>query len=352
MINQLHDVVPNAPTPATPERALSVRTRAAYAGDWVLLTDWCAATGRVALPADTATVDAFRNGCPTADSTHRRRGVAIEHYHRAAGYSVRAPRRLVPQRTLIDPEQVQLAMLMLPSHGWTAGLFGRRDRALLALASMTLVSYRQMVAMTIGQVQVVDGVAVVTDTFGRTAEIEAAEDPVSCGPCALARWRRVVDVVVRPDQHAVLPDLLGKANPVTAASRHYCHEPDPINPVSAAAALLPPINQWGHFPHPVRAMTRDAAALLSRQAETGLPGHRILPSAHLVGATTADAAATVASRPAPVWDWVAANQAKKEAVIQLRALQDREDDIDARADALLARSLAVTELALNTVRTP
>ncbi len=65
-------------------KVLSANTLIGYAADWALFTDWCAATNRVALPADWATVTAFTSGCPGAAAIIRRRFAAIAYHHRAA----------------------------------------------------------------------------------------------------------------------------------------------------------------------------------------------------------------------------------------------------------------------------
>jgi len=72
----------NSPAPL---KAQSANTRAGYAADWALFTDWCAATDRVALPADWTTITAFTEECPGAPATVRRRLAAITHHHRIAG---------------------------------------------------------------------------------------------------------------------------------------------------------------------------------------------------------------------------------------------------------------------------
>ena len=118
-----------APLTSAPVKVLSTNTQAGYAADWALFTDWCTATDNTPLPADWATMTAFTAGCPGAPATIRRRLAAIAHHHRAADLPAPAdPRQVVgsPARELIDPGQVDMSMRLLPSHGWTAGLFGRR----------------------------------------------------------------------------------------------------------------------------------------------------------------------------------------------------------------------------------
>ena len=122
-------------------RVLSARTRAAYASDWALFTDHCAVTDRLALPASPDTVVEFLQECPAAPATRRRRVAAIDHHHTVHGYqrpgesvAVRAalgrPTGEPFQPTETDRESVDTALRGLPSHGWTQGMFGRRDRCL------------------------------------------------------------------------------------------------------------------------------------------------------------------------------------------------------------------------------
>ncbi len=48
-----------------------------------------------------------------------------------------------------------------------------------------------------------------------------------CGPCALLRWRRVVDAEVTGTSAAGMRRLFKKAPVVTSESRHVCREPGP-----------------------------------------------------------------------------------------------------------------------------
>jgi len=150
-------------------KALSPNTITGYTADWSLFTDWCAATNRVTFPADWATITAFTAACPGAPVTVRRRLAAIAHRHRVAGHPAPAdPAQQAgsPLRKLIDPGQAEMLMRLLPSHGWTAGLFGRRDRALLALAAQTTIPYRQLPRLTVEHLHIADGVATITDYHG------------------------------------------------------------------------------------------------------------------------------------------------------------------------------------------
>ncbi len=320
-------------------KALSINTRNGYAADWALFTDWCTATNRDPLPADWATVGAFTAGCPGAPATIRRRLAAIAHHHRAAGHPAPAnpDRELPPSRELVDPGQVDMLMRLLPSHGWLGGLFGRRDRALLTLAAYTAIPYRQLPRLTVGQLHIAYGVATVTDAYGRTHVIESVTDPMLCGPCALVRWRRVLDT---ESTFKSVKTLLKKAEAVTPASHHSCHAPKPIDDRTLDAPLFPPINQWGHLPYPIEPLSPHSTSRLARQADTGLAHHRVLDVDEFVASAGVHQAAVAPTPAGPRlgYDWEAANQRKIDAVQQLAPLADTLDDIEARIDELIART--------------
>ncbi len=326
-------------------KLLSRSTRAGYTADWALFTDWCTATGHTPLPADWATIVGFTAGCPGAPATLRRRLAAITHHHRAAGHlppvdSAVTERTALPLRELIDPVQVEMLLWLLPSHGWTTGVFGRRDRTLLTLAAGTSIPYRQLAALTVGQLHIAGGVATITDHHGAAHTVEAAADPVLCGPCTLVRWRRVLNTAVTRHATRALVDLLKKAEEVTATSHHPCRAPKPIDDKTLAVPLFPPINQWGHLPEPNRPMSPHSASHLARQADTGIAHHKTLDTQKFVTVVTtgqsAPEPAPVLERP--VWDWAAANQKKKDAIAAMAALTETMDDIDARINALVERT--------------
>ncbi len=321
-------------------KVLSANTRAGYAADWALFTDWCAATGRVALPAEWATVTAFNAGCPGAPATIRRRLAAIAHHHRVAGHAAPAnpePTADRPARELVDPGQVDMLMRLMPSHGWTGGLFGRRDRALLTLAAATTIPYRQLPRLTVAQLHIADGTATITDHHGVAHVVEAAEDPVLCGPCTLVRWRRVLDTEAT---FKSVKALFKDAKAVTADSHHPCRSPKPIDPRTLDEVLFPPINQWGQMPFPLGPLSPHSTSQLARQADAGLAHHRVLDVDEIVATVAADYAAVAPVPPVvrPVYDWEAANQRKIHAVQQLAPLTEALDDIEARIAELFART--------------
>jgi hypothetical protein len=190
----------------TTRRALSARTRQTYARDWALFTDWCATTGAQVLPADPDTVVGFLTDCPAAPGTLRVRVAAIDHHHAAAGFekpgetaAVRAtagrPTRETHRVPADTAAAVNAALRALPSHGWTRGMFGRRDRCLLVLSQLAGVPYQHLARLTAGDVNLTDGTATIRSPAGEWT-LCPADDALMCGVCAVVRWLEVVDVAV------------------------------------------------------------------------------------------------------------------------------------------------------------
>jgi hypothetical protein len=168
---------------------------------------------------------------------------------------------------------------MLPSRGWTGGLFGRRERCLLVLSQLARVPHRHLAGLVAGDITVADGVATVT-VGGQTRTVVAGDDPVLCGPCAIARWLRAHQVIVDPGSATgTIARLLDKAAEPTSNSPHICRKSMPTADRSASSApLLAPIDQWGATPFP---MSRLSPHAVSRQARDLMDGtitvHRDLP---------------------------------------------------------------------------
>jgi hypothetical protein len=240
-----------AAEPAPPQR-LSPRTVQTYGQDWALFTDWCAATGTPVLPAAPHAILGFLTDCPATRSTQRCRVAAIDHHHAGAGLAkpgesplVRAAlgrpvgdRRSPP----VMPDQVAAALRGLPSDGWTRGMFGRRDRCLLVLSELAGVPYRHLARVTAGDLVVADGVATVTTAAGAWM-VAADPDPVMCGPCAVTRWLRLLDLVVTRISNRAIAPVLKKATPLTDRSPHLCRSTRPLDQATRGVPLLPPIDQ-------------------------------------------------------------------------------------------------------------
>ena len=321
---------------------------ARYVGEWALFADWCAATGRVALPADPVTVEAFLRACPAAPATMARRLSGIGHHHTAAGLSPPArtdhirdlargrPARLVRQS--LDQAGVDAALRALRIVGWTAGWFGRRDRALLVLAAAD-IPYRRIAQLTVAHLELTDRAVTITAAGGDgPVVIAAGDDPVDCRACALGRWVRILNLDATTNTRTVREALQGqKRRP--AVPHHICRQPEPVDPRAAGLPLLPPIDPHGstHLDQPV-SLTRQSVSQLARDTTAGrYAGHQILPlpldpdQNQQAAITTAPAAYTA--------------QQYQRGLEQRAADRDRLDelvgtlnDIDARIAALEART--------------
>ncbi|TKV57043.1 hypothetical protein FDO65_19720 [Nakamurella flava] len=258
-----------------------------YAQSWALFADWCAAAGRSALPADPATVLTFLQACPAAVPTQRRRVVAIDHHHVAAGQAppgddddVRAavgrppgePPWVAPDRAGVDA-----ALRTLPSHGFTRGLFGRRDRALLVLAAVAGLPYRTIAGSTAADLHHEPGTGTVAVAIGRRRRvIVPVENALLCPACALTRWAETHAVLTRQIATRALAAHLRAVAPVTDTDDHHCRRP--VSFAVGPVPLFPPIDQWGHVAFPQTPLSPHA---VSRQTRTLLAGdvseHRDVP---------------------------------------------------------------------------
>jgi hypothetical protein len=340
---------------ATPSRVPS-----GYAAIWSLFTDWCAVTGHRDLPADPATVIGFLTGCPAAPETHRRRVAAIDHQHTANGHPppgrsaavLAALGRRTGEPLHLPAETaaaVEAALRALPSHGWTQGMFGRRDRCLLVLSQIAGVPYRHLAMLPGGDDPVADGTVAITSSAGGWAVVPD-EDPVLCGCCAVTRWLRVVDLAVTKINTGIVAAAVDKAEAVTGESPHLCRSSKQLDAATTVVPLFPPIDQWGALPFPSQPLTPHS---LSRRVRDILAGdlgvHRHLPVdrddvdlgtpasvsvVHRVGYGRRDAQRAWARRRADL--------------AELGGVADELTDVDRRADELNRRAAALLDEHLDT----
>src|SRR5450755_4470655 len=333
------------------------RVPSGYAAIWALFTDWCAVTDHPHLPAAPDTVLGFLAGCPAAPETHRRRVAAIDHHHAAAGHPPpgRAPAVLAalgrPTREPHHPSAgtaaaVDAALRALPSHGWTRGMFGRRDRCLLVLSQLAGVPYQQLAVLTVGDVVIVaDGQATIRTPAGEWTLRPADDGPLRCGPCAVTRWVRALDVVMSRHSNRALTEVLKTADPVTETSPHLCRSTRTPSPDTRAAPLLPPIDQWGYVPFPLRRLTPHSLSRRVRDLLAGdLGDHREYP----VNPDDDTAAEQPAPVPAERGVYGAADQRRawerrRADLADLAGMTDVLTDVEQRADKLNRRTAALLD---------
>jgi hypothetical protein len=338
----------------TGERVFAPRTVRAYAGDWALFTDWCHATGAWELPADPATLVAFLTDCPAAPATLRRRVAAIDHHHTANGHPPPGRSTLVlamlgrptgapTQLTVETAAAVEAALRALPSHGWTQGMFGRRDRCLLVLSQLAGVPYRHLAGMKAADVTVVDSTVAVTKAADAWT-VAADTNTMLCGSCAVVRWLRVLDLSVTKTNTGVVADAIDKAYRLTAASPHLCQSGRGFNDATSLAPLFPPIDQWGALPFPLQPLTPHS---LSRRVRDLLAGdfgaHRHLP---LDAAKDVEAAipAAVPAVERPVYSREDSQRAwtrRRADLADIAGVEELLNEVDARAKKLERRTAAI-----------
>ena len=191
-----------------------------YAADWALLTDWCTATERVALPASSATIVEFLRENRAAAHTHRRRVTAInrvhlEHGHQAPGGDPAVRDWLTrqlgqPERTDQRPTEaaVDEVIARIPIGGWPTGLFGRRDALLALLRHRAGLTHRQLVDLTSSQVTIDDDRRLHIGIGGADQVLEPADDPAVCPACIWRRWRTLLRPAVESCRVVYDPDAL------------------------------------------------------------------------------------------------------------------------------------------------
>lgn len=119
------------------------------------------------------------------------------------------------------------------------------------LSQLAGVSYEHLAVLTAGDITLADGIATIT-AGTRSWTIAPVDDPVVCGPCAVMRWLRVLDIAATKISTAAVADAVGHADKVTSDSPHQCRSTRTLDAATLMVPLLPPINQWGAlpFPHP------------------------------------------------------------------------------------------------------
>ncbi|MBF6137824.1 recombinase [Nocardia otitidiscaviarum] len=176
---------------------------ARYQYDYNRFADWCATHGHTPMPADPNVIGTYLASFPAAPATQRGRLSAINWAHRAAGLPApgRAPQLRESLNAARAARTTRLQGLIdnilpgLPLWGWPAGLFGRRDAALLHLARSGL-SFPLIAGLTRLEIIISpDRIEVGANPF---VILPATDDPATCPVAAFRRWAAVLDIVHRP----------------------------------------------------------------------------------------------------------------------------------------------------------
>lgn len=301
---------------------------------WQLFVDWCGALGHVALPADSMVLAGFIAANPAAGATQRRRVGAINAMHRRAGY--RPPGHAETIRELLDERRATRMRLRvataadaierLPAAGWPTALFARRDAVLLALA--VAMPSKHISALRVGDVRSSahdDCVQAIVGGEVFTTPTELAARGVSAAGI-LRDWLRVRSIQHHlPSTRCLAAFLRGDPVPVVAVA------PDELPLVTA-------IDKWGAAP---LLPTPLSAASISRIVTAHLTGSA-QPHRPIAEARQPEVAETVLDAPEPhipSLDPASLSRgvvARHRAARELDGVVDALDDVEERADQLLA----------------
>ncbi|MFE3261854.1 hypothetical protein ACFXPS_41680 [Nocardia sp. NPDC059091] len=340
---ELEPVVP--PDDRCPQPDLPAR----YQRSWALFARWCAAADQVVLPATALTVAAFLDDHPGTVATHRTRLSAINRAHLAAGFA--APGRAAALRDALSAHRahrrkqtanrVKSVVPQLPIWGWTCGLFGRRNAALLVLAASGM-TYPQIAGLTQREVCFGTGDAIIA---GGLSTLVSTGDPASCPVSVLRRWVEVLRFAPRPAGHGMLEHHL----------RNRSLPQDDLDPAHTDLPLFTSFDRRGYTPMhdhiPVWLQPLSAtsiATIVTAHLRDPLPTYRLYPA---VTAALPDSPTPALVEPFELADTYDAGIAARHRDHQrLNALDDLWDDFDSQADEvarMLARALAIADDALS-----
>ena len=161
--------------------------------------------------------------------------------------------------------QAEDRMRQLPSHGWTSGWTGRRDRAMLVLTAMAALDDVTIAGLTVGDITVADGVATIRTASG-TKILGSNDDDLICAPCALARWLRALDMTVLYPSGRVLAAVIARSAPLTADSPHLCQGTLTLTSEAWSLPVLPP-SDIAEQHRPIRTPARGIPTQRANSAE-------------------------------------------------------------------------------------
>ena len=313
-----------------------------YHYQWSLFVDWCAAAGLEALPASPITLSEFLAENAAGDAVQRRRVSAINRAHLDAGQPV--PGRVTSIRIALDSAchdrrirragQYQGIAAGLPTSGSTAALFGRRDAVLLVLAGAGL-SYRAIAGLDRSDITT-DGDSV---WIGDRQRIRIApQDARGFEPATIwDRWHTVLQFSEQYPSTTLLAEHLQRNT-----------FPDMTGWPQRRGPVAVPIDRWGHLPLPVTAMTAaEVGAVIARHRTGASPLHT--PRHPIVRPSDdADRREPIAAPPPDAVQldsgyYTSGVEARRRAHTALADVPDMVDDVEARIEQLLERTLQLLE---------
>jgi len=317
-------------------------TAAAESATWNLFTDWCDATGHTPLPAAPLTLARFLTAHPAAAGTQRRRVGVINAAHRRSGHQ--PPGQSQTVRDAIDHRQAQRrrqrahtaaeAISRLPENGWPTALFARRDAMLLVLAAAGLPA-TEIATLHLGGVRTTEnGELLEVTVAGET--LTTGADLVREGASPTGVWQRW-ESVRRVQHHMPSTRLVAQlldGQPMPA-----------VGPAPAEVPLVTPLDRWGAAPlRPEPLSAAAIAGIISAHLGGSAPAHR--PLRKNAPTTVPEPVAEPELLEPVVLDpdsFSRGLNARRLAAQRLDGISDALDEVEARADALLAGLLELLE---------
>ncbi|UNN05174.1 hypothetical protein [Rhodococcus opacus] len=308
---------------------------------WALFTDWCAATDQPPIPATPHHLARFLHDNPAAPATQRRRVSVINTAHRRQGHPAPGTDEAI-RRALNATRGAQLRRVsavvakrlpQIPIAGWPAGLFGRRDGLILALAAAG-VGFEQIARL-------------------RRRDITATGD--HSAPLLLSVGRERIDLPESPEIPMVsiylewteVLGFLDQNHGTRTIARHFEAGRDLAGFDTAYRTdyrpLLTPINRWGHTPlAPAPLTARSVAAITHAHLSGKAPAHT-LPPRRSRPDTAPDMHSIDGNRDLDTHYYERGTQARRSAHQDLTDVTDLLDDIEDRADQLLAELASILD---------
>ena len=250
--------------------ALPASTRAAYEGDWVKFTTWCARGAHSALPASPGVVGEYLAQAAAlvdetgafvyAPATLARWAAGINAVHRASGHpapgtdpdvsavlrGIRATRQTPPRRAKpFRLTHLTAVLEVIETRTWPASVIGRRDAALLLLGFAGALRRSELARLHLRDVELgADGDLVVRirssktdqDALGASIAYPRGSTPVTCPACRLLDWAAVLHAFLWEGRVGLLRQLhLDRSR----GTGHACSRATPRNTWTSLVADQP-----------------------------------------------------------------------------------------------------------------
>ncbi|MDV7246263.1 MULTISPECIES: hypothetical protein [Rhodococcus] len=323
--------------PAQPARRLSARDQHV----WALFTDWCAATDQPSTPATPHQLARFLHDNPAAPATQRRRVSVINTVQRGQGYpapgtdeAIRGALNTTRAARLQRVSALVAERLpQIPVTGWPAGLFGRRDGLILALAAAG-VGLEQIARLRRRDI---------TATADRSASLLLSVDgdridlPASPEIPIGAIYRGWTEVLGFLDQNhgtRTVAERFEAGRDLAGFDAAYRADDRP---------LLTSINRWGHTPLVPAPLTARAVTAITQAYLSGRPPAHTIPQRRFRPESAPTTCPIESDRALDPHYYERGIEARRSAHQDLTDVTTLLNDIEDRADQLLAELLGILD---------